>query len=196
MQCAAYARYSSDNQREASIIDQLRKCREYAEARGWIILTEHVYVDEAVSGAGIDRPGLNRLLNVAFQYGAHAFDAILVDDTSRLSRSLADTVRITERLKFEGIRLVAVSQGIDSHDEQSDVMMTVHSLVDSLYIKELAKKTHRGLEGLALQGLHTGGKCFGYKIVEVGNSRKRYEIHPEETLIVKKYLRWLRAARR
>jgi len=113
-----------------------------------------------------------------------------------MRRSLADTVPITERLKFEGTRLVAVSPRIDSHDEQSDVMMTVHSLVDSLYIKELAKKTHRGLEGLALQGLHTGGKCFGYKIVEVGNSRKRYEIHPEETLIVKKYLRWLRAARR
>jgi site-specific DNA recombinase len=156
MRCAAYARFSSDNQREASINDQLRKCREYAEGKGWNVLLEHVYLDEAVSGAGTDRPGLNRLLDVAFAKGKRAFDVILVDDTSRLSRSLADSVRISERLKFEGIRLVAVSQGIDSHDEQSDVMMTVHSLVDSLYIKELAKKTHRGLEGLALQGLHTG----------------------------------------
>ena len=32
---AIYARYSSDNQREASIEDQIRLCREYAEREGW-----------------------------------------------------------------------------------------------------------------------------------------------------------------
>ena len=50
-----------------------------------------------------------------------------------MSRSLADTVRLREDLNFTGIRFVAVSQGIDSDDEQADVMMTVHGLVDSLY---------------------------------------------------------------
>jgi hypothetical protein len=39
-------------------------------------------------------------------------------------------------------------------------MMTVHGLVDSLYMKELAKKTHRGLEGLALKGFHTGAAAL------------------------------------
>jgi cell division protein FtsB len=62
---------------------------------------------------------------------------------------------------------VAVSQGIDTDDEQSDVLMTVHSLVDSLYIKELGKKTHRGLKGRALKGLHTGGRTYGYDNVPV-----------------------------
>jgi hypothetical protein len=32
-----------------------------------------------------------------------------------------------------------------------------------MYIEELAKKTHRGLEGLALKGFHTGGNCFRYR---------------------------------
>ena len=32
---AIYARYSSDNQREASIEDQFRLCREYAQRQGW-----------------------------------------------------------------------------------------------------------------------------------------------------------------
>src|SRR6185312_11608605 len=110
----------------------------------------------------------------------------LFDDTSRLSRNIGDIARAFETLKFVGIRVIAVSQGIDSENEQADVLMTVHSLVDSLYIKELAKKTHRGLEGLALQGLHTGGKCFGYKIVEAGDNRKQYEVNPEEAPIVQK----------
>lgn len=32
---ALYARYSSDLQRDASIEDQLRLCREYATCQGW-----------------------------------------------------------------------------------------------------------------------------------------------------------------
>jgi DNA invertase Pin-like site-specific DNA recombinase len=46
---AIYARYSSENQRDASIADQLRVCRAFAERHGWAICEE--YTDHAVSGA-------------------------------------------------------------------------------------------------------------------------------------------------
>jgi site-specific DNA recombinase len=48
-----YARYSSDNQRDASIADQLRICRVFAERQGWTIANE--YSDHAVSGATLLR---------------------------------------------------------------------------------------------------------------------------------------------
>ena len=48
MRCAIYARYSSDLQRESSIEDQIRKCREYAAARGWAIQEQYVRSDRAV----------------------------------------------------------------------------------------------------------------------------------------------------
>ena len=38
---ALYARYSSDNQRDASIEDQLRLCRERAEREGWRIVDSY-----------------------------------------------------------------------------------------------------------------------------------------------------------
>ena len=69
-----------------------------------------------------------------------------------------------------GIRVVFPSQGIDTQSEQSDLQITVHGLVDSLYVKELAKKTHRGLESRAIQGLHTGGVCYGYKAERIDAS--------------------------
>ena len=50
------------------------------------------------------------------------FDVLLLDDTSRLSRDQGETARIFERLNFLGIRIVAVSQGIDSQSEQADVL--------------------------------------------------------------------------
>src|SRR3984885_9549905 len=164
LRCGAYARYSSDLQSPRSIEDQLRICREYAHARGFVFLEEHVYVDEAVSGVGADRPGLGRLLKAALS-PARPFDVILLDDSSRLARNTKDALGIFERLNFAGIRLIAVSQGIDSDNEQAHVLVTVHGMVDSLYVKELAKKTHRGLEGRVLKGRHAGGRTFGYDTV-------------------------------
>ena len=56
---ALYARYSSDQQREASIEDQFRLCRLYAEKQGWTIVETHQ--DRAVSGTSLIRPGIQAL---------------------------------------------------------------------------------------------------------------------------------------
>ena len=55
---ALYARYSSDNQRDASIADQLSVCRRYAEREGWTVA--EVYSDHAVSGARCCAPASRR----------------------------------------------------------------------------------------------------------------------------------------
>ena len=184
LRTAAYARYSSDRQNPASIQDQLRKCRECAAEHQWEFQDDQIYTDEAVSGAGADRPGLLKLMAAAGQR-PRPFDVLLVDDTSRLSRNMGDVARLAERLKFDDVRIIAVSQGIDSRDEQSDVLMAVHGLVDSLYIKELGKKTHRGLEGRALKGLCTGGRCYGYDNVREGNT-VRQQINEAEAVVVRR----------
>lgn len=54
MKVGIYARYSSENQRDASITDQLRVCREFAQRQGWHI--EREYSDHAISGATIRGP--------------------------------------------------------------------------------------------------------------------------------------------
>ena len=128
---AIYARVSTDKQSQLSTADQIRKCREWATVHGFAVNDEHIYVDEAVSGVGFDRAALGRMMAAATS-AERPFDAILVDDTSRLSRNMKDSLGIRERLDFAGIRQVAVSQGIDSDDEQADVLHAVHGLVDSL----------------------------------------------------------------
>ena len=57
---AIYARYSSENQRDESIEDQIASCRRKAEAADFVILEDHVYADRAQSGAQQNRPGLKR----------------------------------------------------------------------------------------------------------------------------------------
>ena len=64
LRCALYARYSSDQQRAASIEDQFRVCREHAGREGWKIAG--AYRDAAVSGDSVIlRPGVQALLEDA-----------------------------------------------------------------------------------------------------------------------------------
>jgi site-specific DNA recombinase len=171
LRCAVYARFSSEKQSPLSIDDQVRKCREYAEPRGWSLLDSHIYSDEAISGATDDRLGLRRMLAAATGE-VKPFDVVLVDDTSRISRTLKDSFTIHDELRFAGVRLIFVSQGIDTDSEQAEVLLATHGIVDSLYLKELGKKVHRGVEGKALSGLHTGGRCFGYRNVPIEDATR------------------------
>ncbi|MER9557905.1 recombinase family protein [Mesorhizobium sp. M0323] len=47
---ALYARYSSDNQREASIEDQLRLCRELAARERWTVVETYAYDEGRMIG--------------------------------------------------------------------------------------------------------------------------------------------------
>ena len=60
LRAAIYARFSSDLQRDASIEDQIRSCRDYAARQGLEVV--EVYSDRAVSGASMMRSGLQKLL--------------------------------------------------------------------------------------------------------------------------------------
>jgi DNA invertase Pin-like site-specific DNA recombinase len=112
--CAIYARYSSDLQRESSIEDQIRRCREYAERHGWSVVGDFVVADKAISAASVaGRDGLQRLVRAA-KLKNRPFDCLLVDDTSRLARDLSDALRTLKTLEFYGVTVVSVSQGIDS----------------------------------------------------------------------------------
>ena len=81
MRCALYARYSSDQQREASIEDQLRICRVRAEREAWTVV--EVFADAAISGATTLRPGFQALL-AAMRAGR--LDMVLAESLDRLSR--------------------------------------------------------------------------------------------------------------
>jgi len=188
LRCAIYARFSSDRQSPTSISDQIRKCRDYATRQGWLVLDQYVYSDEAIVATSTDREGLQKLLAAASSPD-RMFDCILIDDTSRLTRKLADALNLYEKLTFAGVRLVAVSQGVDSDSAQAELLIGVHGLIDAVYWRELGQKTHRGMQGLALRGLHTGGRCFGYSSVKSSDGSTRLEVNPSQAEIINRIYR-------
>jgi DNA invertase Pin-like site-specific DNA recombinase len=166
-----YGRYSCDKQKPTSIDDQLNRCRQFAERQGWHVLDECVYADSAVSGRSTDRPQFKRMMAAA-RSEPRPFDIILIYDTSRLSRSLVDVLKIYEELNFLGIRVVAVSQGIDSQSEHAPLLLSMLGTIDQEKVKGQARDIHRGLESNARKGLSVGGHCYGYDVVAVEGGKR------------------------
>jgi len=175
MRTAAYARYSSDQQRDASLEDQLRNCRAYAARQGWPAPEE--FTDAAMSGARNDRPGYLRLIAAAGR-----LDVILVDDLSRLSRDSIESAQAVKRLTFAGVRLIGVSDGVDTGRKGHKVDVGLRGLMSELYLSDLADKTHRGLSGRALDGASAGGLAYGYRVTSVGYR----DIDPDQGAVVRR----------
>lgn len=203
MRVACYARYSSDLQRETSIADQLAVAARYAKERGWKLEDGRIYTDAAISGASIQgRQGIQRLLAAAAE-NPKPFDVVLVDDSSRVSRDIADAIRVMQQLKFLGIRVLYLSQGIDSESEQADALVAVHGLIDSMYLKELAKKVRRGIAGQMDRGFSTGAGQYGYDKIPVFDPSgakdpdgrplvvgRRVQVNEEEAAVIRRIFEW------
>lgn len=106
MRAAIYARYSSDQQRDASIDDQIEVCKRYIDREGWRMI--EIYEDRALSGSSAIRPGYQRML---IDGEAKRFDVIVVEALDRLGRNPADIATLHDRLSFAGIRLHAIATG-------------------------------------------------------------------------------------
>ncbi len=142
MKVALYARYSSDNQRDASIADQLRVCRAHAEQQGWRIVEE--YTDHAISGASLLRPGIQALIIDA---SAGRFQIVLSEAMDRLSRDQEDIAGFFKRMAFGNVKIVTLSEGEVSH-----LHIGLKGTMNALFLKDLADKTRRGLRGRIEQG--------------------------------------------
>ncbi len=172
---AAYARYSSDSQREASLDDQLRNCRAYCDRQGWPAPT--VYTDAAMSGARNDRPNFLRMMEDASRY-----DVIVVDDFSRLSRDSIVSAQTVRRLTFAGVRLISISDGVDTARKSHKADVGLRGIMSELYLSDLADKTHRGLTGRALAGASAGGLPYGYRVTTTGQR----EIDEAQAVVVRR----------
>ena len=165
MRAAIYARYSSENQRPESIEDQISSCNRFAEANGFTVLKDHIYTDYALSGSRKDRNGLNALIA---RCETKEFEAVLTDDLSRLARDNFLMLSVISNLHFEGIRIVSVSDGLDSDDEESKLGIQIRGIFNELQLQDLKKKTLRGLIGQKRRGFSVGERTFGYKSVPYG----------------------------
>ena len=162
LRIAVYARFSSDRQRDASIEDQVRRCREHVERLGGAFDPDLVFADHAISGASLQRPAFEALM-ARVRDRHRSVDVIVTEDLSRVSRDFADAARVFKELEFLRVPLLGVADGIDTSARGAKLNYTLKSLIADVYLDDLRDKTLRGLEGRALAGFSTGGLPLGYR---------------------------------
>lgn len=113
--------------------------RQYEAMKKYNIPKENYFV-EKISGKDTNRPELQRLLSI-IQEG----DTIHIHDFSRLSRSTADLLRITDELTKLGVNLVSNKENLDTSTPTGKLMLTMIAAINEF---ERTNTHERALEGI------------------------------------------------
>lgn len=154
MKVAIYARYSSDQQRDESVEDQIAVCQALIVRHGWSFAS--AYSDRAMSGSSHLRPSYQSLLSDA---RSGKFDVVVAEALDRVSRDQEHVAAFFKQMQFCGIRVETVAEG-----EISELHVGLKGTMNALFIRDLAAKTHRGLRGRVVAGRSAGGNCYGYRV--------------------------------
>ncbi len=144
-----YARLSNDDDpAQNSLQNQQAICCAFAEKKGWTIAGSSA--DDNISGMNFSRRGLD-MLTAAVQ--AKQIDAVLVKDLSRLGRHRTQTALFIDFLRENQVRVISVTEGVDTFCEEDDLMIGVRGLMNDYYAKDIGKKIRAGYRQKQKDGL-------------------------------------------
>jgi site-specific DNA recombinase len=115
--CAVYTRISTDHRLEMdfnSLDAQCEAAVAYVRSQageGWKLVKNGVFSDGGFSGGSMERPALQRLLDLVRSRGV---DVIVVYKVDRLTRSLADFAKLVELFDANGVSFVSVTQSFNT----------------------------------------------------------------------------------
>jgi DNA invertase Pin-like site-specific DNA recombinase len=190
LKTAIYARYSCDQQRDTSIDDQLRRCREVGLRHGIDIDNPLIFSDAALSGTAKHtdkREGYQALL-AAWERGE--ISTIVVDDFSRLSRDAIEQAQLVRRLENNRRVRLLTANGIDSSQPNWQLQVGLLGVVSQQAIRDTQHLVVRGMLGQLERGYMIATPAFGYlldrKMDEQGNRiGTRWKISPSAAEVVR-----------
>ncbi len=145
---------SLDAQRDA--------CVSYARSQpGWELVTEH-YDDGGFTGANIERPAFQRLLQ---DIESKLIDTVIVYKVDRLSRSLLDFAKVMDRFNAVGCAFVSVTQNFSTADAMGRLTLNMLMSFAEFEREMISERTRDKIAGARRRGQWTGGRApLGYRI--------------------------------
>ena len=189
VRCAIYTRKSHEEglEQEFNSLDAQREsCEAYVASQrhdGWVVLPTR-YDDGGFSGGNTERPALKRLLD---DVEAGRIDAVLCYKLDRLSRSLADFVRLMERFENRGVSFVSVTQHFDTQSSMGRLTLNVLLSFAQFEREVTAERIRDKLAAAKMKGKYVGGRpVLGY---DVDRERMRLVINKGEADLVRHIFR-------
>ena len=139
------------------------------------------FVDDGVSGVTMDRPGFNEMMR---QLEAGKASALFVKDLSRLGRNYIEVGRLMEEFFPEhDIRLVAVSDGIDTSEGENE-LAPIRNLFNEWYARDISKKRRISNKIKGNAGEPMGQPPYGY--IKDPDNPKRWIVDDEAAQVVRR----------
>ena len=136
---ALYERLSNDDRLlgdSNSIVNQKAMLESYAKQNNFSNL-QH-YTDDGFSGGNFERPSWKRMVS---DIQAGKVGTVIVKDMSRVGRDYLQTGFYTEVLfKQQGVRFIAVSNGVDSTDASSSEFAPFLNIMNEWYLRDCSRK--------------------------------------------------------
>ena len=149
MKAIGYARVSTDGQAVDGVSLDAQKARIAAWAQANDVELVNVYTDAGLSGGRADnRPALRDALADACRRKC----AIVVYSLSRLSRSIADTLAISERLGKAGADLVSLTEKIDTTSAAGRMIFNMLSVLSQFEREQIGERTAAAMQHMRRQG--------------------------------------------
>ena len=171
----AYLRFSDEGSNPRSLDQQLNNVLNRAHRDGIFIPWQYVCADAAVSGTLSCRRGYaiaKMLVERRAETGAACF---VIDDLSRMSRNTIESLRLGELAADTGVRVIGASDGFDSANQQSKLVLPMMSSINELFIDQLKSKVDRGMNDAFSRGENIQPPGVGYRMVPV--------THPDGSLV-------------
>ncbi len=181
MIAATYCRKS--NADEAGIERQRAIAADFITAKGWV--AGPVFSDDGISGAQLDRPGLNALMAEVARK-PRAFDCVVMMNVDRLSRgTIAETLELQQRILKTGVEVwfYQTGQRVTLTTATDELKGAIDAYGARDFRDQIRSKTRSALRAKAQQGHATGARTFGYAIVRKEGHAVR-EIFPEQAAVV------------
>src|SRR5213594_1902725 len=182
---AIYARVSSEQQREENTIaSQTASLIEFAKSNNLEVPEEWVCEDEGYSGATLERPGLERVRDLAAE---GQIQVMLAYSPDRLSRKYAYQILLIEEFARHGVETVFVKspQG-DSAEDQ--LLVQFQGMIAEYERAQILERSRRGKRHRAHQGAISvlAGAPYGYRYVKKSDTAAAYyEIVEAEAEVVR-----------
>jgi DNA invertase Pin-like site-specific DNA recombinase len=165
IRCAIYTRKSSDDglEQEFNSLDaQAEACAAYVASQkheGWKLVPDR-FDDGGLSGGTLERPALQRLLA---EIEAGRIGMVVVYKIDRLTRSLADFVRLVERLDAKGCSFVSVTQAFNTSTSMGRLTLNVLLSFAQFEREVTAERIRDKIAASKKKGLWMGGTLpLGY----------------------------------
>jgi DNA invertase Pin-like site-specific DNA recombinase len=187
----AYLRFSDENSNPRSLDQQLLNVLTRARRDGIFVLWQYVLADAAVSGTLACRRGYTLAKALVEQRTESRVAWFLIDDLSRMSRNTIESLRLGELAAETGVRVIGASDGFDSANPQSSLLLPVLGSMNEAFVTQLKAKVKRGMDDAFRRGDNIQPPGVGYRMVAVtnpdgspvithkGTIEKRAEVDPE-----------------